>query len=174
MSGTQPVDANSSPPPGPTPAERARTARAEHDEVLAAGGHLLQQLALRDVDDEADLAIELDLDARVTNPRGGLQGGLLATMADIVAGRLVLAGSPPGSQVVTADLSIHFLRGLTRGPARARATVIHRGRSRAVVNVDVVDMATDDVAAVCCLAFSVFNGRPDADTDPGRSSPPGK
>ena len=167
MSSPGPIDPNGSPPSVPAEAERARSARAEHDDVLAAGGHLLQQLALRDVDDGADLAIELDLDARVTNPRGGLQGGLLATLADIVAGRLVLKRSPPGSQVVTADLSIHFLRGLTRGPARARATEIQRGRSRAVVNVDVVDMATGELAAVCCLAFSIFVGPSKAGAGPG-------
>ena len=150
-------------------AEARRLARAAHDAVIESGDHLIQELKLRDVpDDDSDLTIEVDLNPRITNPRGGLQGGLMATVADVVAGRAVFAGVPAGSVCVTSDLTIHYLRPLTVGPGRARAHVVQRGRSRAVVNVDVVDMATGAVAAVCCLAVSVFNSRPEADTDPGR------
>jgi len=139
------------------PTYNSVAARIEHDEILAADGHLIQQMSFRDVaDDGADLAIELDLDPRLTNPRGGLQGGLLATLVDVVAGRAVLDGGPSGYQVVTADLTIHFLRALNQGPARGRAHVVHRGRRRAVVDVDVVDMGSGEVAATCCVAFSVF------------------
>jgi hypothetical protein len=61
-------------------AEARVRARAEHDHVIASGGHLIQQMAFRDVpDDDGDLTIELDLSPRLTNPRGGLQGGLMAT-----------------------------------------------------------------------------------------------
>jgi uncharacterized protein (TIGR00369 family) len=146
------------PPSSPSVDARAR-ARAEHDRVLAAGDHLIQQMAFRDVSDTGgDLTIELDLDARLTNPRGGLQGGLMATMADVVAGRAVFNGSPAGSACVTSDLTIHYLAALTVGPARARATVVQRGRSRAVANVDIIDVGTGRVSAVCTVAFSVFPG----------------
>ena len=136
-----------------------RSARArvsdDHERVLAAGEHLLQQLAMRDVDvDEADLAVELELDGRITNPRGALQGGILATLVDIVAGRAVLAGGPRDG-VATSELSVHFLRGLTVGPARAVATVVHRGNRSAVVTVDVVDVGTGTLCAVATAAFAV-------------------
>jgi uncharacterized protein (TIGR00369 family) len=123
--------------------------------VLDAGGHLLQQLAFRDVEVEgSDLAVELEVDDRVRNPRGALQGGLLATLVDVVAGRAVLLGGPRDG-VATADLSIHFLRGLTEGPARASATVVRRGRHTAVVTVDVVDAGSGALCAVATVAFSV-------------------
>jgi len=136
-----------------------RSARArvsdDHERVLAAGEHLLQQLAMRDVDvDEADLAVELELDGRITNPRGALQGGILATLVDIVAGRAVLAGGPRDS-VATSDLTVHYLRGLTVGPARAVATVVRRGGRSAVVTVDVVDAGTGALCAVATVAFSI-------------------
>ena len=109
----------------------------------------------------ADLAVELDLDARITNPRGALQGGLLATLVDVVAGRAVLrAATAPLSGVATADLSIHFLKGLTRGPARAAATVVRLGRSLAVVTVDVLDMGTGERCAVATVSFSVAPPEP--------------
>ena len=141
------------------PAEVRRRARAEHDAVLAAGDHLIQELGLRDVpDDDSDLTIELDINARITNPRGGLQGGLMATVADVVAGRAVFHGVPAGSVCVTSDLTIHYLRPLTVGPGRARAHVVQRGRSRAVVNVDILDMGTGRLSATCAVAFSIFPG----------------
>ena len=140
-------------------AEARRLARAEHDAVLESGDHLIQELGLRDVpDDDGDLTIELDLNSRITNPRGGLQGGLMATVADVVAGRAVFAGLPAGSVCVTSDLTIHYLRPLTVGPGRARAHVVQRGRSRAVVNVDILDVGTGRLSATCAVAFSVFPG----------------
>ena len=139
--------------------ETRRLARSEHDAVIESGDHLIQALGLRDVpDDASDLTIELDLNARITNPRGGLQGGLMATVADVVAGRAVFSGVPAGSVCVTSDLTIHYLRPLTVGPGRARAHVVQRGRSRAVVNVDILDMGTGRLSATCAVAFSIFPG----------------
>ena len=141
---------------------------SEHDRVVAAGEHLLQQLAFRDVGHEgADLAIEIDLGPRVTNPRGALQGGLMATLVDVVAGRAVLETGPgagPRTGVATADLTIHFLKGLSVGPARAAATVVRRGRSLAVVTVEVLDMGTGALCAVATVAFSVSAARSDVPT----------
>jgi uncharacterized protein (TIGR00369 family) len=138
-------------------AARAR-ARAEHDRVLAGGGHLLQQLEFRDVEvPGVDLAVELTLDARITTARGALQGGLLATLVDIVAGRAVLLGGRRDG-VATSDLSVHFLHGVTDGPARALATVVRRGNHSAVVTVDVLDVGTGTLCAVATVAFSVAPG----------------
>jgi uncharacterized protein (TIGR00369 family) len=61
----------------------------------------------------------------------------------------------PRDGVATTDLSIHYLRGLTVGPARAVATVVRRGRSLAVVTVDVIDVGTGELCAVSTVAFSV-------------------
>lgn len=141
---------------------------AEHQRVVAAGEHLLQRLSFRDVDhDGADLAVELDVDARVTNPRGALQGGLLATLVDVVAGRAVLQAAPaPLTGIATADLSVHYLQGLTRGPARAVATVARLGRSLAVVTVDVLDMGTGERCAVATVSFSVAPPEPPSPRTP--------
>ena len=144
---------------GAESAEARRLARAEHEAVIDSGGHLIQELGLRDVpDDDSDLTIELDLDSRITNPRGGLQGGLMATVADVVAGRAVFNVLPAGSVCVTSDLTIHYLRPLTVGPGRARAHLVQQGRSRAVVNVDILDVGTGRLSATCSVAFSIFPG----------------
>jgi uncharacterized protein (TIGR00369 family) len=151
------------------------TAAAEHDEVIASGVHLLQQLNMRDVPHpEADLAIEMDIHDRVTNPRGALQGGLLATLVDVVAGRAVV-DEGPRETVATADMTIHYLRGLTVGPALATAKVLRRGRTLAVVTVEVTDVGTGDLCATGTVAFSISPPRPGDAGGPGGSptAPPG-
>jgi uncharacterized protein (TIGR00369 family) len=128
----------------------------EHRRMVASGEHLFAQLGLRDVDvASAELAIEMDLTPRVGNPRGALQGGLLATMVDIVAGRLAIQGLAEGLTVATSDLTIHYLAPVTVGPARAEGTVLRRGRRAVVVHVDIRDVGRDCLAAVSTVAFAV-------------------
>ena len=136
------------------------TAASEHDEVIESGTHLLQQLNFRDVEyPGADLAIEMDIHDRVTNPRGALQGGLLATLVDVVAGRAVVDDGPRES-VATADMTIHYLRGVTVGPALATAKVVRRGRTLAVVSVEVTDAGSGNLCALGTVAFSISPPRP--------------
>lgn len=132
-------------------------------------GHLLRQLDMRDVDlpEGADIAMTCAVTPRVTNPRGGLQGGLVATLIDIAAGRAALLGVPNDDSVATSDMNIHFLSAVTVGPARAVARVLRRGRNTVVVHVDVYDDGRDVLAAVATLSFAVVRLRA-GQHDPGR------
>lgn len=112
--------------------------------------------------------MELRLEQHLLNPRGGLQGGLVATLVDIAAGRAVLLGLPEDQSVATADMSVHFLSAITVGPARAEATVLRRGRGTSVVQVEVRDAGRDVLAAVSTVTFAVLTLRP-GQVDPGRS-----
>ena len=151
------------------------TAATEHDDVIASGEHLLQQLRMRDVEHpDADLAIEMDIHDRVTNPRGALQGGLVATLIDVVAGRAVV-DEGPRETVATADMTVHYLRGITVGPALATAKVLRRGRTLAVVTVEVTDTGTGSLCALGTVAFSISPPRETDRGGPGGSpaAPPG-
>ena len=56
-------------------------------------GHLLGQMGFRDVlESDERLIVEMDNRPELTNTRGAIQGGLVATLIDIAAGRL--AGRP--------------------------------------------------------------------------------
>jgi len=126
-------------------------------EALRAGDHVLGSLGLVDVDVEgAELAIEMPVTPRLANSRGGLQGGLIATLIDIVAGRLAMGGADAGHSSATSDMSIHFLAPIVEGPARAEGRVLRRGRRSVVVHVDVRDLATDRLAAVSTISFTVL------------------
>lgn len=128
----------------------------------ALGDHVLAQLGMREVPaTTGGYAMEMAVGPRLTNNRGGLQGGLLATMVDIVAGCAALDGLPEGQSVATADMHLHFLSAVTVGPAHAEATVVRRGKRTAVVQVDVHDRGRDVLAAIATVSFAVIELRSD-------------
>jgi uncharacterized protein (TIGR00369 family) len=135
----------------------------EHLDVQAArrlDDHVLTQLGMTDVEVEGtDLSIEMPVSPRTANIRGALQGGLIATLIDIAAGRAAMAGVEPGHSTATNDLTVHFLAPIVGGPARAEARILRRGRRSVVVHVDVRDLATDRLAAVSTVSFTVLSPR---------------
>lgn len=136
--------------------ESRRRARREHDRIVDSGEHLFAALDMRDIAvDGADLAVVLELSPRYTNPRGGLQGGLVATLADIVAGRAANDALPEGQAAVTADLHVHYLRSIDQGPAVAAARILRQGRRTIVTQVEITDGIDGPLGAVCTVAWSV-------------------
>jgi uncharacterized protein (TIGR00369 family) len=119
--------------------------------------HVLSQLGMRDVAvDGVDLAIEIETGPHLANSRGALQGGLIATLIDIVGGRLALQGLPSLQSIATSDLTVHYLAPVVVGPARAQGRVLRRGRRSVVIAVEVHDVGADRLAAVSTIAFAVL------------------
>ena len=122
--------------------------------------HLLRQLGMRDVEESAErMVIEMDNRPNLANVRGALQGGLVATLIDIAAGRLAGNASGAGYDVTTADMNVHYLAPIIEGPARAVATVVRAGRRLIVTSVDVFDVSRDRLAARATLTFAVLDTR---------------
>ena len=122
--------------------------------------HLLSRLGMRDIKDtDEQLIIEMDNRPDLTNVRGAIQGGLVATLIDIAAGRLAGNASGHGHSVTTADMNVHFLAPIIDGPARAEATVVRAGRRLIVTSVDVFDAGRDRLAARATLTFAVLEKR---------------
>ena len=135
----------------------------EHSGVDEAhNDHLLAQLKMRDVPPtRGQVAMEMPVTPQMTNNRGGLQGGLLATLIDVVAGIAALEGLPEGQTVATADMHLHFLSAVTVGPAHAEANIVRRGSRTAVIQVEVHDAGRDVLAAIATTTFAVMSLRPD-------------
>jgi uncharacterized protein (TIGR00369 family) len=132
-------------------------------EVAAPGlpaGHAFEAFDLRVVEVEgADWAMELDVTPKVINSSGVLQGGLMATLVDMVAGIALLRGEAPYQRGSTSELQISYLDGARVGPVLARAHVLRRGRRSAVVRVEVHDRGADDLhVATATLTFAVSGG----------------
>ncbi len=104
----------------------------------------------------ADLALEMDVTPKVANSTGSIQGGVLATLIDVVAGVSLSRGEQTYVRIGTSEMQISFLAGARTGPARAVAHILRRGRTNAVVRVDVHDLGADNLhVATATLTFSV-------------------
>jgi uncharacterized protein (TIGR00369 family) len=122
--------------------------------------HLLRQLGMRDIEESDErMVIEMDNRPDLVNVRGAIQGGLVATLIDIAAGRLAGNAAGVGHNVTTADMNVHFLAPIIEGPAQAVATVVRAGRRLIVTSVDVYDKGRDRLAARATLTFAVLESR---------------
>jgi uncharacterized protein (TIGR00369 family) len=122
--------------------------------------HIFSQLPFFDVvDTEETVIVDLHHRSDLVNNRGALQGGLIATLIDIAAGRLAVKHAGPGDGAGTADMSIHYLAPIVDGPARAAATIVRAGKRVIVVGVDVTDVGRDRLAARATLSFAVMTPR---------------
>ena len=122
--------------------------------------HLLNRMDMRDVlENDECLIVEMDNRPDLTDIRGALQGGLVATLFYIAAGRLAGRHVGPAQDVTTADMNVHFLAPIVDGPARAVATVVRAGKRLAVIAVDVADVGRNRLAARATLSFAVLDRR---------------
>ncbi len=116
---------------------------------------LFDQLDLREVESgEGTVVMEMPVDERTTNTAGGLQGGLIATMADVAAGQLASRATPFGFGIATTDLFVRYLRPIKVGPARAVATILRVGKRSVVVQVDIHRGDDNELAATATINFA--------------------
>ncbi|MDT5011944.1 MAG: hypothetical protein QOH57_3561 [Mycobacterium sp.] len=116
---------------------------------------LFDQIGLQDVPTtDGTVVMQMPVDERVTNTAGGLQGGLIATMADVAAGQLASRSTPFGNAIATTDLFIRYLRPIKVGPARAVAKILRLGKRSVVVQVDIYRGNDDEMAATATVNFA--------------------
>ena len=117
--------------------------------------HLLTAFGMRRVDDpEVGPSLEMDVRPEVTNPHGGLHGGLMAVLIECgAAGTAVRACD--SEMIVAGDMLIRFLSPARVGPARVIGRVLRAGRRQVVVQADVVDIGDDRrLVASTTLAYA--------------------
>ncbi|KAA8969546.1 hotdog fold thioesterase [Mycobacterium sp.] len=127
-------------------------------------GELFDQIGLREADRPDECAMELPVSPQVVNTAGAVQGGLIATLADVAGGRLGLNYLPAGSALTTADLFVRYLRPITAGSARAVARVLRAGRRAIVTQVDIFRSDDDELAATATVNFAVVQRGEDGRT----------
>lgn len=86
-----------------------------------------------------------------------VHGGAIATLADFALGWAIRSTLPPGTRLATVELKINYIRA-GQGDLEARARVVHRGRSLAVLEADVTDSSGALVARVLST-FAVRSAR---------------
>jgi uncharacterized protein (TIGR00369 family) len=79
--------------------------------------------------------LRLPIRDELRQQHGLVHGGVLDYLVDNAV--TFAAGSVLGADIVTASLAVDYLRPARDGELRARAWVVHRSRSQAVVRCDV-------------------------------------
>lgn len=94
------------------------------------------------------------LEAReeLTRMGGILHGGAIFSLLDSAAAFAVLTLLEPGSNTVTVDLTVHFLRPVSTGRIEARARILRRGRRVAILSVE----ANDQSGALVATATTTY------------------
>lgn len=139
---------------------RALGADSDREMPAPSLAQLFTQLGLRETASRsAEFVMTMPVSPRVVNTAGALQGGLVATLADVAGGRLALEHVPPGASLTTADLVVRYLRPITRGPAEAVPKVLRAGQRSVIVQVDIFSNGQDELAATATVSFAVVRGR---------------
>lgn len=98
----------------------------------------LLELELESVESgTATLAVNVRKD--LTQNQGIVHGGAIASLIDTATAFAILSLLEPGERVTTVDLSISYLRPVSRGRLRAVAKVVRGGRRLFVVSAEVFD-----------------------------------
>lgn len=83
--------------------------------------------------------LALNVRDELTRMEGIMHGGAVASLLDTAAAFAVITLLEPGQRTVTVDLTIHYLRPVTRGQVRAHARVLRDGRRLVIVSIEVRD-----------------------------------
>ncbi|MHA7649600.1 hotdog fold thioesterase [Mycobacterium sp. ML4] len=126
---------------------------------------LFAQIGLRPASFHDDFAMTMPVSPQVVNTSGALQGGLIATLADVAGGQLGLQYLQPGTAMTTSDLVIRYLRPIRQGSALAVPKVLRAGRRSLVMQIDIFGDG-DELAATATVNFAIL-GRAESESSGG-------
>jgi uncharacterized protein (TIGR00369 family) len=89
---------------------------------------------------------------RFLNPRGVVQGGILAAMLDDTLGLALAATLGPGQFAPTSDLHVQFLRPALPGRLVGRGRIVRRGKQVAFLAGELLDQSGEIVATAISTA----------------------
>lgn len=130
-----------------TSAERQRIAQAFERVPFA---HMLG-IELEEVE-RGKAVVGLTVRDELKQNNGIAHGGVTATLIDTAAAFVILTMLEPEETTTTVDLTIHYLRPLVKGRARALARVVRAGRRIIVASIDVLDEA-ENLAATALTTY---------------------
>ncbi len=90
-------------------------------------------IGLREVElKDGTSVIELPIKREITQRRGTVHGGVLASLVDSSIGAAIRSVLPPGMSIITAELKLNYIRPGVGTKFIGRGSVIHMGRTLAV------------------------------------------
>jgi len=94
-----------------------------------------------------------------TQQQGFVHGGVFATMADVCAGCAAVTLAPEGTEVLTIEFKMNYLRPAKDGRIVVRAHVVKPGRTISVMESDVFEVteAGESLVAKALVTFTLFH-----------------
>ena len=86
---------------------------------------------------EGGATLGLNVRQELKQNHGVVHGGAIASLIDTAMAFAIITMLAPGERVTTVDLTVSYLRPLTKGRITARAGVVRSGRRLLVVSADV-------------------------------------
>ena len=86
---------------------------------------------------EGVATLGLNVRQELKQNHGVVHGGAIASLIDTAMAFAIITMLAPGERVTTVDLTVSYLRPLTKGRITARAGVVRSGRRLLVVSADV-------------------------------------
>lgn len=130
-------------------AERVRESFARQGLMRAIGASLTDLAPGR-------CTIALPFSDAVSQQQGFFHGGIIGAIADTAGGYAALSLLPPGSEVVTLEYKINFLRPAAGQRLVAEGSVLRAGRSVTVTRVDVFIEADGERRLCAALQQSIM------------------
>lgn len=105
--------------------------------------------------DEIDTGVatlSLEIKPELKQNHGVVHGGAIASLIDSATAFAIISLLPAGEHATTVDLTISYLRPLTKGRAKAVARVVRSGKRLIVVSADLFD----DAGTLAATALSTY------------------
>ncbi len=101
---------------------------------------------------EGVATVGLNVRKELKQNHGVVHGGAIASLIDTAMAFAIITLLAPGEKVTTVDLTVSYLRPLTKGRITARARVVRSGRRLFVVSAEVFD----DEGILASTALSTY------------------
>ena len=96
--------------------------------------------------------VAMPVEPRLFQPCGIIHGGALASLADTVGGVGSYVSYPVGTEVVTVEMKINFVRPVKEGTLVGEAKALHLGRKTSVWEIRIMD----DAEKLVCFASATY------------------
>ena len=102
--------------------------------------------------DSGTATLAFDIRDELKQNNGVVHGGAIASLIDTATAFAIISVLPPEEQATTVDLTISYLRPLTKGRARAVAKVLRTGKRLITVSAELFD----DAGNLAATALSTY------------------
>jgi len=100
--------------------------------------------------------VRIAVDERLMHPQMIVHGGVIFTLADTAMSMALMSVIPPGTPFGTIEAKINFLAPVRTGELIAEGTIVHQGRSTAVLEATVYNIHEGERRAIA-RTLGTFN-----------------